>query len=106
MIVFNTYVNKFIKLGNASIAHNFENGFVLEGNYNNADYRIIREPIQSVGLHVEYDYFRIKRDDCFVINTENDSFFCYPTKRQIVTKLYLAVEEMYKLKLEEIKKNK
>ena len=98
--------NKFIKLGNASIAHNFENGFVLEGNYNNADYRIIREPIQSVGLHVEYDYFRIKRDDCFVINTENDSFFCYPTKRQIVTKLYLAVEEMYKLKLEEIKKNK
>jgi hypothetical protein len=48
-------------------------------------------------LHVEYDYFRIRRDDCFVINTEDDSFFIYPTKKNIITKLAFATEEMFLL---------
>lgn len=41
--------------------------------------------------------FIIKRDDCFVINTENDSYFCYPSKKNVVTKLAFATEEMFLL---------
>lgn len=41
--------------------------------------------------------FIIKRDDCFVINTENDSYFCYPSKKNVVNKLAFATEEMFLL---------
>ena len=48
-------------------------------------------------LHVEYDYFRIRWADCFVINTEDDSYFIYPTKENVVTKLAFATEELFLL---------
>ena len=89
--------SKFCRLGKAKIRHNKEEGWVLEGNYRNKDYKITRTPVQMEALHVEYDYFRIKRDDCFVINTEDDSFFIYPTKKNIITKLAFATEEMFLL---------
>ena len=89
--------SKFYHLGKAKIRHNKEEGWVLEGNYRNKDYKITRTPVQMEALHVEYDYFRIKRDDCFVINTEDDSFFIYPTKKNIITKLAFATEEMFLL---------
>ena len=41
--------------------------------------------------------FIIKRADCFVINTENDSYFCYQSKKNVVTKLAFATEEMFLL---------
>lgn len=88
---------KFYKLGKGKIRHNAKEGFVLNGHYNNQDYQITRLPLQIEGLHVEYDYFRIKRDDCFVINTENDSYFIYPTKENVITKLAFATEEMFLL---------
>ena len=89
--------SKFYHLGKAKIRHNKEEGWVLEGNYRNKNYKITRTPVQMEALHVEYDYFRIKRDDCFVINTEDDSFFIYPTKKNIITKLAFATEEMFLL---------
>ena len=41
------------------------------------------------------------RYDCFDISTEKDSFYCYPTKQNVVTKLSFATEELYKVKMEE-----
>ena len=58
-------------------------------------FRIIRKPLESDSLHVEYDYYRIRRDDCFVINTEDDCYFCYPKNKHVVTKLAIATEEIY-----------
>lgn len=95
---------KFIKLGKGEIIHSIEEGFVLKGNYNKQAYLIQRKSLELEGLHVEYDYFRIKKDDCFVINTENDSYFCYPKKTNIVTKLAFATEELYLYKLNSFKK--
>lgn len=95
--------NKFIKLGKARITHDPINGFIINGNYRNADYYINRSPLQINSLHVEYEYFRIRRADCFVINTENDSFFCYPSKENIITKLAFATEIIYQNKLKSIK---
>lgn len=82
----------FVKLGKGKISLDPNNGFILEGNHNNAKYYINRKPLQINSLHVEYEYFRIKRADCFVINTENDSFFCYPKQENIITKLAFATE--------------
>ena len=91
----------FTKLGKGKITHDKENGFVLTGHYNGSDYRIQRKPLEINSLHVEYDYFRIRRADCFDISTENDSFYCYPTQENIVTKMAFATEEIYRIALEE-----
>ena len=50
-------------------------------------------------LHLEYDYCYIKPFDCFDVSTEKDSFYCYPTKENVVTKLGFAVEEIYKMEM-------
>ena len=92
-------VKKFTKLGKAQITHSIKEGFILKGNYRNQDYEISRKPLQADSLHVEYDYFRIRRDDCFVINVEDDCFFCYPKNKKVVTKLAIATEEIYKFNI-------
>ncbi len=88
---------RFIKLGKAKVTHDINNGFTLEGYYNNAPYLINRKPHETNSLHVEYDYCYIKPFDCFDISTENDSFYCYPTKQNVITKLAFATEEIFKL---------
>lgn len=88
---------KFEKLGKATLTHDSENGFILEGFYNGTPYKIEREPIGMYGLHIEYDYCYVKPFDCIDISTDKDSFYCYPTKQNVVTKLSLATEEIYKI---------
>ena len=70
------------------------------------DYKIERKPLGQIGLHVEYDYCYIKPFDCVDISTDKDSFYCYPTKQNVVTKLSFATEEIYRKNLEETKKAK
>lgn len=95
---------RFLRLGKATITHDPENGFILEGHYNGAPYRIQRTPIENNSLHVEYDYCYIKPYDCFDISTDKDSFYCYPTKQNVITKLGFAVEELYRIHHEATKK--
>ncbi len=94
---------RFMKLGKATLTHDAQNGFVLKGNYRNSDYEICRRPLDSNSLHIEYDYCYIKPFDCVDISTENDSFYCYPTKQNVVTKLAFATEEIYKMHKNNIK---
>lgn len=91
---------KYEPLGFAKLKHDPENGFVLEGHYRGADYRIQRTPLQTNSLHVEYDFLRIKPFDLVDISTENDSFYCYTTKKDVITKLAFATEEIYKMQLD------
>ena len=88
---------KFEALGEATLTHDAENGFVLTGHYRGQDYRIQRLPLETNSLHVEYDFPHIKPFDCVDISTPNDSFYCFPTKQNVVTKLSLATEEIYKI---------
>lgn len=97
---------KFEKLGYATLAHDINNGFTLKGKYNGNDYEINRKPIQNIGLHIEYDYCYLKPLDCVDISTENDSFYCYPTKENVVTKLAFAAEELYYHTLKQKEKQK
>ncbi len=92
---------KFETLGNATITHDKDNGFVLKGNYRGEDYEIRRAPIENNSLHIEYDYCYIKPYDCFDISTENDSFYCYPKNaKNVITKLAFATEEIYNMAME------
>ena len=93
---------KFIPLGKARLTHTVKDGFVIEGSYRTETYRIQRTPLQSIALHTEYDFPHVKPFDCIDISTEKDSFYCYPTKRNVITKLSLATEELYKLRREEV----
>ena len=96
--------NRFINLGKAHLTHDPENGFVLEGFYNGETYRIHRNPLQTNSLHVEYDWFRIRREDNIDISTENDSFYCYfKNAKDIVTKLAFATEAIYHKNMREKK---
>jgi len=88
---------KFRPLGKAKLTHDSENGFVIEGFYRGQPYRIQRMPLQTNSLHVEYDFPHVKPFDCIDISTEDDSFYCYPTKQNVVTKLAFATEEIYKM---------
>ena len=93
----------FMPIGYGKVEHNPKDGFILEGNYNNALYRILRKPHQANSLHVEYDYVHIEPYDCFVINTEDDCYFCYPTKQNVITKIGFATEAIYELHAKKIK---
>ncbi|MBR3865115.1 MAG: hypothetical protein IKM67_00205 [Clostridia bacterium] len=89
---------KFEALGKGKLTHDSQNGYVLEGFYNGEPYRIHRAASEMYGVHIEYDYCYVKPFDCIDISTEKDSFYCYPTKPNVVTKLSLATEEIFKIK--------
>lgn len=91
---------RFMPLGKAKVVHDIQEGFVLEGFYRGQDYRIQRVPLAINSLHVEYDFPHVKPFDCFDISTEDDSFYCYPTKDNVVTKLAFATEEIFQLHYE------
>ncbi len=97
---------KFEKLGAGRLVHDPERGFVLTGEYNGEKYEIERHPSGMYGVHVEYDYCYLRPEDCIDISTDKDSFYCYPVKQNVVTKLSLATEELFKLHSEKIKKEK
>ena len=86
---------RYIPLGKARLTHDPEKGFVLEGHYRGEKYYIQRQPAQTNSLHVEYDFGPIDKQDYVDISTENDSFYCRPTKKNVITKLAFATEELY-----------
>ncbi len=90
-------INKYFNLGMGKITHDLENGFVLTGHYNGKNYKI-QKPVSSLySLHIEYQFSHLKGVDCFELPTKNDSIYCIPTKKNMVTKLALATEEAYKI---------
>ncbi len=88
---------RFIPLGKGKVRHDAQLGFVLDGHYRGKDYHIVRPPKAMNSLHVEYDFMRLRHEDCFDLSTSDDSFYCYPKKTDVITKLALATEEIYKM---------
>ena len=97
---------KFEHLGDAVLTHTIKDGFKIEGNYRGSDYLVHRTAESMYGVHIEYDYCYLRPEDCIDISTEKDSFYCYPEKQNVVTKLSLATEEIYKYHMEKIAKEK
>ena len=88
---------RFIPLGRAKVRHDPMVGFTIDGTYRGKTYHIHRPPKGMNSLHVEYDFHRFRKENCFDISTETDSFYCYPTNPDIITKLAFATEEIYKI---------
>lgn len=58
-------------------------------------YTLVRTAKDLESMHIEYDY--LNRGDCIDISIPNDSFWCYLSRRDAITKISFATEEMHKL---------
>lgn len=67
----------------------------IECMYYGEPYTLVRSAKDMESLHIEYDY--LKRGDCVDISIPDDSFWCYVSKKDVITKLSFATEEMHKL---------
>lgn len=91
----------YINLGEGQLFHD-TNGFVLEGMEFGKPLKLVKEPLSMYGLHIELDYLG-KGEDCIDLSTLDDTYYIYPlTKKNVVTKLHFAVEELYKIEREKL----
>lgn len=65
----------------------------IECNYHGQPYVLTRSAMDLVSMHIEYDY--LGRGDCVDISIPDDSFWCYLSKRDAITKISFATEEMH-----------
>jgi hypothetical protein len=85
----------YIRLGPAKLTHNL-NGFYLEGNFGEKNFRLNKKPLSMYSCHIEYDY--LNRGDCIDLSTLEDTYYIYPqNKLSSVTKISLATEELFKV---------
>lgn len=69
--------------------------------YGRGPLTVTKKPLELESMHIEYDY--LGRGDCVDISVPDDSFWCYLSKRDAVTKLSFATEEIYFLAKERAK---
>lgn len=83
---------KFYKHGKGKLIQTPE-GTVIEGRCYGKKCRVEKKPLALDSMHIEYDY--LGRGDCVDISVTDDSFWCYLSKRDAITKLSFATEEIY-----------
>ncbi len=66
---------------------------IIRCNYYGKEYTLTKSARELESLHIEYDY--LKRGDCVDISIPDDSFWCYVSKRDVITKLSFATEEIH-----------
>ncbi len=71
--------------------------------YGGEKFSFMRRADDLDSMHIEYDY--LGRGDCIEVSLPDDSFWCYLTGRDRVTKISFATEEIYKLAIEKKKEN-
>ncbi len=84
---------KFYKQGMGKLIQTPEETRV-ECNYYGEPYVLRRSAKSLESMHIEYDY--LGRGDCVDISVPDDSFWCYLTKRDAVTKISFATEEIHR----------
>ena len=85
---------KFYKQGMGKLIQTPE-GTTVKYNYYGEPYELHRSAMSLESMHIEYDY--LGRGDCVDISIPDDSFWCYLTKRDAITKISFATEEIHKL---------
>ena len=84
---------KFYKHGMGKLIQTPE-GTRIECKAYGEDTVVVKAPLDMYSMHVEYDY--LGRGDCVDISTNDESYWLYLTKRDAITKLSFATEEIYK----------
>ena len=86
----------YVRLGIGHLVHD-NNGFKLSGNFDGEDFLLEKEPLSMYSAHIEYDYLG-KHGDCVDLSTLSDTYYLYPlNKKNVVTKIHFATEELYKI---------
>lgn len=84
----------FYRFGKAKLIHGMD-GFLVNAKWDNEEFILKKAPLENYGTHIEYNYFG--KGDAIDISTSNDSFWLMSKdKDYLVTKVHLAVEELYK----------
>ena len=87
--------------GHYHLEHDIKDGFVCKGTDN--DFVFHRPSLQSYALHIEYSY--LDRGSFLELANAKDIYFVYPlTKASHLTKIHFAVEHIYDLSKNELKK--
>lgn len=88
-------------LGEMTLTHD-DKGFLLEGEINGKPFVLNKEVLSMYSLHIEYNY--MNKGDCLDLSTLDETYYIYPlTKKNVVTKLHFAVEELYKIEKNKLK---
>ncbi|HAV19815.1 MAG TPA: hypothetical protein DCX17_02170 [Firmicutes bacterium] len=89
----------FYRLGVARLTHDAM-GFNLEAIWDGHPFKVEKYPLENYSIHIEYEYFQ--KGDGISISTLQDTYYLYDVEQKIcVTKIHFAVEELYKIKVEE-----
>lgn len=72
---------------------------IIRCKYYGEDYELVRSAKNLESMHIEYDY--LGHGDCVDISIPDDSFWCYLSKRDAITKISFATEEMHKLAIKD-----
>jgi len=96
------HYKKFLPQGKGKFVHTVQ-GMALECNLYGEPARLVWATKDLPQIHIEFDYPTYKRKrkdnrfgDCFELSVPDDSYWIVPqTKRNCVTKLFLATEEIY-----------
>lgn len=92
----------FVPMGKGWLKHDM-NGIILRGEHFGEKFEVVKTVPSLYSIHIEYNYID-KKMDCIDVSTLDDTYFVYPTTRDAsVTKVALAVEELYKLNVREAK---
>ncbi len=88
--------------GEHHLTHDIDNGIIVKGP---SGIVFHREPLQSFGLHIDYNWKG--KGGLIDLSSPDETYFAYPLhKEKWLTKIRFAVEAIYDLKKEEIKKIK
>ena len=83
----------FYRLQDGVLRHG-TTGFLLE----NPEFTLEKSVLANYSIHIEYDYFG--KGDCVSFSTLEDTYYIYPKNQNYsVTKFHFAVEELYKLEV-------
>ncbi|HZJ89565.1 MAG TPA: hypothetical protein VFD05_02625 [Bacilli bacterium] len=90
----------FYEIGKGTLTHDLD-GFVVSGKGFGETFTFKRSILDNYSVHIEYNYFG--RGHGISFSTGSDTFYMFsPEKTYLVTKVYFAVEELYKLKKDEL----
>lgn len=94
---------RFYKQGEGKLIQTPE-GTTLTCNLYGEPYTLEKPGIALESMHIEYDY--LGRGDCVDISIPDDSFWCYLSKKDAITKLSFATEEIHFLAKEKKEQEK
>lgn len=84
--------NRFYAQGTAKLIQT-PDGTFIEGTCYGEPFSLHKKPLEQDSVHIEYDY--LGRGDCVEISVTDDSYWCYVSRRDALTKLSFATEEIF-----------